>query len=251
MTPTGKTQSQICLQGHRCRKTGRTKPRSPCFLQNTLTAVSLKSCPLHWPLLTDDLYRCPASLGACDGEASQGIFEGPRTYDHAYHFANGTLVVSDRRLLVVVLISCVVQWIVLPTYWGSLGEPQSHIPNLTGYLVNYDGDGALGQAMIQAFQNNTAGIGVTPPNAHLTWYIVDSATVPTENDVIQHVLEEKIWTAVVSKSHFVCLCAEWSKACHHGVLISPPCLYQSTPVRLKHSSMPGTTETTRIAPLSR
>ncbi|KAG8994623.1 hypothetical protein FRB94_012637 [Tulasnella sp. JGI-2019a] len=101
-----------------------------------------------------------------------------------------------KVMLPLVTMIIIMMWIVLPTYWGSLGEPISHVPNLTGYLVNYDGDGALGQAMIQAFENNTAGVGV-PTNAHLTWYIVDPSTMPTEQDVIHHVLEEKVWSAVV------------------------------------------------------
>ncbi|KAG8874409.1 hypothetical protein FRB97_005917 [Tulasnella sp. 331] len=89
----------------------------------------------------------------------------------------------------------VVMWLVLPTYWGSLGEAKEHIPNLTGYLVNRDGDGALGQTMIQSFMNNTAGLGVAP-HAHLTWFIVDGSTL-TDEQVIQHVVDEKVWTAVV------------------------------------------------------
>ncbi|KAG8887557.1 hypothetical protein FRB98_009463 [Tulasnella sp. 332] len=101
-----------------------------------------------------------------------------------------------RIMAPITLLIIVLMWIVFPVYWGSLGEPLSHVPNLTGYLVNYDGDGALGQTMTQAFENNTAGIGVAK-NAHLTWYIVDPSTMPTENDVIQHVLEENVWTAVV------------------------------------------------------
>ncbi|KAG8883889.1 hypothetical protein FRB97_005727 [Tulasnella sp. 331] len=89
----------------------------------------------------------------------------------------------------------VVMWLILPTYWGSFGEATEYIPNLKGYLVNRDGDGALGQTMIQSLMNNTAGLGVAP-HAHLTWIVVDGSTL-TDEQVIRQVLDEKVWTAVV------------------------------------------------------
>ncbi|KAG9037262.1 hypothetical protein FRB95_006205 [Tulasnella sp. JGI-2019a] len=88
-----------------------------------------------------------------------------------------------------------VMWIVLTTYWGSLGEAIENVPRLTGYLVNRDGDGALGQTMIKAFMDNTAGVGVAP-HAHLTWTIIDGSIL-TDEQVVQHVLKEKVWTAVI------------------------------------------------------
>lgn len=53
----------------------------------------------------------------------------------------------------------------------------------------------LGQTMIAAFNNNTAGIGVAPQQ-HLTWRIIDG-NVLTDAQVVQRILDEKVWTAVV------------------------------------------------------
>lgn len=89
-----------------------------------------------------------------------------------------------------------VMWLIMPAYYGSYADGPEHVPNLSGYLVNRDGSsGALGQTMVDAFENNTAGIGVTH-NAHLTWRIIDGSAL-TDEQVIQRVLDEKVWTAVI------------------------------------------------------
>lgn len=81
-------------------------------------------------------------------------------------------------------------------YWGSLGEAATLVPNLKGYLVNRD-SGALGQAMIQAFQQNTLGVGV-PHNAHQTWIILDQSTL-TNQQVEDAVFNEVVWNAVIGE----------------------------------------------------
>lgn len=88
----------------------------------------------------------------------------------------------------------------LNSYWGSLGEAATLVPNLKGYLVNRD-SGALGQAMVQAFQQNTLGVGVTH-NAHQTWIVLDQSTL-TNQRVEDAVFNEVVWNAVIGQWLFV------------------------------------------------
>lgn len=92
----------------------------------------------------------------------------------------------------------IMMWLTLPTYWGSLGETSDHIPKLKLFVVNRDTDGALGQTLVQAFQANSQGQGVAP-GQHLTWLIVDPTELPTDQDVIDAVVDERTWAAVVSE----------------------------------------------------
>lgn len=100
--------------------------------------------------------------------------------------------------MTVVLLICVM-WICFSTYWGSLGETAEHVPNLKGLVINRDRDGAdgvLGQAIVAAFEANSRGEGVAP-NAHLSWIVTDSNSLPTGDDVAHAVVEEHAWAAVV------------------------------------------------------
>lgn len=65
-----------------------------------------------------------------------------------------------------------------------------------GWVINRDGDGALGQAIIQAFEANSRGEGVAPKQ-HLTWTIVDPSQYPTDDDVGNAIVDEQAWAAVV------------------------------------------------------
>lgn len=65
-----------------------------------------------------------------------------------------------------------------------------------GWVINRDGDGALGQAIVQAFEANSRGEGVAPKQ-HLTWIIIDPSQYPSNDDVAYAVVDEKAWAAVV------------------------------------------------------
>ena len=102
------------------------------------------------------------------------------------------------------ILTIIVMWLCMPVYWGSLGEQQQRIPNLKMWLINRDPNGALGQGMAQAFQANSAGSGV-PTNAHVTWLFPDASEFPNDEDVINGVLNEKVWAAVVGTLNLVSL----------------------------------------------
>lgn len=78
---------------------------------------------------------------------------------------------------------------------GSLKQ----IAHSLGWVINRDGDGALGQAIVQAFEANSQGQGVSG-NLHLTWTVVDPSQFPTNDEVGYAVVNEQAWAAVVGKS---------------------------------------------------
>lgn len=55
--------------------------------------------------------------------------------------------------------------------------------------------------MVQAFQQNTAGVGV-PRNAHQTWIVLDQST-STNQQVEEAVFNEVVWNAVIGEPYDV------------------------------------------------
>ncbi|KAG8952839.1 hypothetical protein FRC00_006594 [Tulasnella sp. 408] len=127
---------------------------------------------------------------------------GPRKFQHGFwdpEVAHLRAIYIKILGMTVALLICVM-WICFSTYWGSLGETAEHVPNLKGLVINRDAtDGVLGQAIVAAFEANSRGDGVAP-NAHLTWVVTDSSSLPTDGDVAHAVVEEHAWAAVVVNS---------------------------------------------------
>ncbi|KAG8950615.1 hypothetical protein FRC04_007239 [Tulasnella sp. 424] len=129
---------------------------------------------------------------------------GPRKFQHAFwdpevaHLRK----IYFKILGMTVAFLVVAMWLFFSIYWGSLGETAEHVPNLKAYVVNRDGssgEGLLGQAIVAAFEANSRGEGVAA-NQHLTWTVVDSGYLPSNEDVAHAVVEEEVWAAVVVNS---------------------------------------------------
>ncbi|KAG8992124.1 hypothetical protein FRB90_001079 [Tulasnella sp. 427] len=138
-------------------------------------------------------------LGTRLAEDEEQAPVGPQRFQHGFwdpevaHLR--ALYMKILGLTVVLLI--LVMWICFPVFWGSLGETSQHVPNLKGLVINRDGaDGALGQAIVAAFEANSRGEGVAP-NEHLTWVVAESTSFPTNDDLAYAVVEEAAWAAVV------------------------------------------------------
>ncbi|KAG9019841.1 hypothetical protein FRB90_003430 [Tulasnella sp. 427] len=101
-----------------------------------------------------------------------------------------------KMIVAATVLMILMMWFTLPVYWGSLGETTQHVPHLKGWVINRDGDGALGQTIIQAFEANSQGQGV-PPKQHLTWTVIDPSQFPTDEDVGNAIVDEQAWAAVV------------------------------------------------------
>ncbi|KAG9047508.1 hypothetical protein FS837_002093 [Tulasnella sp. UAMH 9824] len=129
---------------------------------------------------------------------------GPRKFQHGFW---DTEVAHLRKMYfnilgMTVVLLIVAMWLFFSLYWGSLGETAQHVPNLKGYVINRDGsvgDGLLGQAIVAAFEANSRGEGV-PEKQHLTWTVVDSSYLASNEDVAHAVVEEEVWAAVVVNS---------------------------------------------------
>ncbi|KAG8950619.1 hypothetical protein FRC04_007243 [Tulasnella sp. 424] len=129
---------------------------------------------------------------------------GPRKFQHAFwdpevaHLRK----IYFKILGMTVAFIVVAMWLFFSIYWGSLGETAEHVPNLKAYVVNRDGsggEGLLGQAIVAAFEANSRGEGVAAKQ-HLTWTVVDSSYLPSNEDVAHAVVEEEVWAAVVVNS---------------------------------------------------
>ncbi|KAG8987043.1 hypothetical protein FRB90_003624 [Tulasnella sp. 427] len=138
-------------------------------------------------------------LGTRSAEDEEQGPAGPQKFQHEFwdpevaHLR--ALYMKILGLTVVLLI--LVMWICFPVFWGSLGETSQHVPNLKGLVINRDGaDGALGQAIVAAFEANSRGEGVAP-NAHLTWVVADLTAFRPNDDLAHAVVEEAAWAAVV------------------------------------------------------
>ncbi|KAG9043519.1 hypothetical protein FS837_009467 [Tulasnella sp. UAMH 9824] len=129
---------------------------------------------------------------------------GPRKFQHGFWDSEVAHLrkIYFKILGMTVALLVVAMWLFFSIYWGSLGETAQHVPKLKGYVINRDGtagEGLLGQAIVAAFEANSRGEGV-PENQHLTWAVVDSSYLPSNEDVAHAVVEEEVWAAVVVNS---------------------------------------------------
>ncbi|KZS88478.1 hypothetical protein SISNIDRAFT_552553 [Sistotremastrum niveocremeum HHB9708] len=102
-----------------------------------------------------------------------------------------------RALYLKIIVRCsiliiLVMWAFLPLYWGSLASSTTMTPNLTAYLIDRDRS-AIGQAVSAVFASSTQQ-SATPA---LGWVNVDPDVMPKNADVVESVLDERAWIAVV------------------------------------------------------
>ncbi|KZT34384.1 hypothetical protein SISSUDRAFT_1052885 [Sistotremastrum suecicum HHB10207 ss-3] len=102
-----------------------------------------------------------------------------------------------RALYLKIIVRCsiliiLVMWAFLPLYWGSLASSTTMTPNLTAYLIDRDRS-AIGQAVSAVFASSTQQ-SATPA---LGWVNVDPDVMPRNTDVVESVLDERAWIAVV------------------------------------------------------
>ncbi|KAG9032788.1 hypothetical protein FS837_002639 [Tulasnella sp. UAMH 9824] len=146
----------------------------------------------------EEAYLADESVGHRPAEGGGSAPMQPAKYQHSFWDPQIAHIrqVYIKMIVAATILMILMMWFALPVYWGSLGETSEHVPNLKGWVINRDGDGALGQAIVQAFEANSRGEGVAPKQ-HLTWIIVDPSQYPSNDDVAYAVVDEKAWAAVV------------------------------------------------------
>lgn len=146
----------------------------------------------------EEAYLSEEGVGHRPAEGPGAAHMQPVKYQHGFwdpeiaHLRQ----VYTKMIVAATILMILMMWFTLPVYWGSLGETSDHVPNLKGWVINRDGDGALGQAIVQAFEANSRGEGVAPKQ-HLTWIIVDPSQYPSDDDVGNAIVDEQAWAAVV------------------------------------------------------
>ncbi|OCB86856.1 hypothetical protein A7U60_g6029 [Sanghuangporus baumii] len=105
-------------------------------------------------------------------------------------------VTSGKRKTYISMISIVTLLLILSIfgilsiYWASLYNVPNYAHKLECWIIDFDG-GAIGQTVIQAFQNNTG------QPKQLTWRVVDASQFPNfPQDVEDAVVNDKTWAAI-------------------------------------------------------
>ncbi|KAF8468647.1 hypothetical protein JB92DRAFT_2823515 [Gautieria morchelliformis] len=80
---------------------------------------------------------------------------------------------------------------ILSIYWGALWKVGDGIHNLNGWIVDFDG-GAIGHVV------RSVAVDMTGPKDAISWSVIPSSGfVSGPSDVVQAVLDEKCWVAIV------------------------------------------------------
>ncbi|KIP12864.1 hypothetical protein PHLGIDRAFT_97603 [Phlebiopsis gigantea 11061_1 CR5-6] len=85
-------------------------------------------------------------------------------------------------------------WITLPVFWGALASSPQLVGNLQAWYINRDG-ARIGNTLWDTFSNTSA------PGAHLSWALVDPVAAGTNEDIINAVLQNQAWVAVVVEAN--------------------------------------------------
>ena len=80
----------------------------------------------------------------------------------------------------------------LCSYWGALTNSSKLTGNLEAWFVDRDGD-RIGQGMARAVQN------FVPTGPALNWTFQDPLLVGNDTAIIDAVLQERVWVAIVSE----------------------------------------------------
>ena len=85
-------------------------------------------------------------------------------------------------------------------YWASLSQAARSTGNLETWVVNRD-DARIGDSLNAAVLSApTSGLGA------LWWRLINASHVPEEGDVIQAVVEERTWLAIVGEQKGTSCC---------------------------------------------
>ena len=77
-------------------------------------------------------------------------------------------------------------------FWGALSNSPKYTPNLTAWFINRDG-ARIGNTIWESFSNKSA------PGLHLGWVLVKPAAAGTDQQIMDAIVQERAWVAVVSK----------------------------------------------------
>ncbi|KAG8945903.1 hypothetical protein FRC03_001598 [Tulasnella sp. 419] len=150
--------------------------------------------------IADRLSRIGSRLG--DKEASspvQAIKPAPlKKFQHQFWDPE---VLALRRIYGKIMIRIVVllvlfMWVTIPVYFGSLASQANHVPQMHGWLVNFDEGGELGRHLEETFTAISLGqtnIG----KAHLRWDLKNRTDLNGIEDVAYAVEEDHAWAAIV------------------------------------------------------
>ncbi|KAI0357269.1 hypothetical protein OH77DRAFT_1399501 [Trametes cingulata] len=95
------------------------------------------------------------------------------------------IIIGRATLLIIALM-----WICLPVYWGALANSAKMTGNLEAWFIDRDGS-RVGRGLTQAVQKYSA------PGPQLNWKFFSGSDVGDDSDIIDMVLQDQVWVAVV------------------------------------------------------
>ncbi|KAI0063579.1 hypothetical protein BV25DRAFT_385006 [Artomyces pyxidatus] len=98
--------------------------------------------------------------------------------------------IYTKIMLIFTLLIIITVLTVLPIYWGALWQTTTHVHNLHGWVVDFDG-GAIGQAISQAV------LSTNGPSDTMTWSAVSPDQFPNGmSDVENDIVQQKSWAII-------------------------------------------------------
>lgn len=105
-----------------------------------------------------------------------------------------------KALVGALVVLTLVMWAFLPLFWGSLWKSTSHSLNLKVAVVDRDG-ASLGQAIRGATEANANGTSTGGSLVGRLGFVnVPETELPTLESVMEAVVENKYWAALVGES---------------------------------------------------
>ncbi|KAG2126056.1 hypothetical protein DEU56DRAFT_983037 [Suillus clintonianus] len=93
-----------------------------------------------------------------------------------------------------VAFTLVLMWILLSVYWAALAYPSQLTRNLTALFIDRDNN-TIGHALWAAINDNTT------PGSQLGWSRPDPTIFASDEDVMQAVISEQVWLALVLETN--------------------------------------------------
>ncbi|KAG1744774.1 hypothetical protein EDB19DRAFT_1694172 [Suillus lakei] len=121
--------------------------------------------------------------------------ELPQSY--SFSFFSPGLARARREYLSITWYSAgmvlLMMWILLSVYWAALAYSDALSSNLTAWFIDRDND-TIGHAIWSGINDNTTGL-------QLGWSQVDPAIFASDEDVMQAVINEEVWLALVVETN--------------------------------------------------
>ena len=83
----------------------------------------------------------------------------------------------------------------LCSFWGALAGSPQLVGNLQAWYINRDG-ARIGNTLWDTFSNTST------PGARLSWTLIDPVAAGTNEDIINAILGNQAWVAVVSEVRY-------------------------------------------------